>query len=97
MPSSRGSSQPRDRIHISRIAGIFFTVWATREALDKYAIYLVSIPLPRRAVHITGTHRSLWQEGKKEESGVGKKKEGKETGTEEASAIEERSSEGARE
>ena len=89
MPSSRGSSQPRDRIHISRIAGGFFTVWATREALDKYAIYLVSIPLPRRAVHITGTHSSLWQEGKK--------KEGKETGIEEASAIEEMSSEGARE
>ena len=28
-PSSRGSSQPRDRTHVSRIAGRFFTSWAT--------------------------------------------------------------------
>ena len=32
MPSSRGSSQPRDWTHISHIAGSFFTSWATREA-----------------------------------------------------------------
>ena len=32
MPSSRGSSQPRDQIEVSRIAGGFFTIWATREA-----------------------------------------------------------------
>ena len=31
MPSSRGSSQPRDQTHVSRIAGEFFTFWATRE------------------------------------------------------------------
>ena len=31
-PFSRGSSQPRDRTQISRIAGGFFTSWATREA-----------------------------------------------------------------
>ena len=30
---SRGSSQPRDWTQVSRIAGGFFTVWATREAL----------------------------------------------------------------
>ena len=29
MPCSRGSSQPRDGIQVSRIAGRFFTVWAT--------------------------------------------------------------------
>ena len=29
---SRGSSQPRDRTQVSRIAGRFFTSWATREA-----------------------------------------------------------------
>ena len=28
-PFSRGSSQPRDRIQVSRIAGRFFTSWAT--------------------------------------------------------------------
>ena len=31
MPSSRGSSQPRDRIQVSNIAGRFFTIWATME------------------------------------------------------------------
>ena len=32
MPSSRGSSQPRYWTQVSRIAGSFFTSWATREA-----------------------------------------------------------------
>ena len=32
-PFSRGSSQPRDQSQVSRIAGRFFTSWATREAL----------------------------------------------------------------
>ena len=32
MPSSRGSSQPRDQNQISCTAGGFFTVWGTREA-----------------------------------------------------------------
>jgi len=32
MPSSRGSSQSRDRTEVSNIAGRFFTIWATREA-----------------------------------------------------------------
>ena len=32
MPSSRGSSQPRDQTQVSRIAGRFFTIWASREA-----------------------------------------------------------------
>ena len=32
MPSSRGSSQPKDRIQVSHIAGGFFTIWGTREA-----------------------------------------------------------------
>ena len=31
VPFSRGSSQPRDRIQVSHIAGGFFTKWATRE------------------------------------------------------------------
>ena len=33
MPSSRGSSQPRDQTQVSHTAGGFFTVRATREAL----------------------------------------------------------------
>ena len=32
-PCHRGSSQPRDRTQVSRIAGRFFTNWATREDL----------------------------------------------------------------
>ena len=35
IPFSRGSSQPGDRTWVSRIAGRFFTVWATREPLRK--------------------------------------------------------------
>ena len=34
VPFSRGSSQPRDGTQVSRIAGRFFTHWATREALS---------------------------------------------------------------
>ena len=33
MPFSRRSSQTRDRTRVSRIAGRFFTFWATKEAL----------------------------------------------------------------
>ena len=32
-PFSRGSSQSRDQTQVSHIAGGFFTIWATREAL----------------------------------------------------------------
>ena len=32
---SRGSSQPRDQTQVSRIAGIFFTSWTTREARSR--------------------------------------------------------------
>ena len=32
-PFSRGSSQPRDQTQVSHIAGVFFTNWATWEAL----------------------------------------------------------------
>ena len=34
-PFCRGSSQPRDQTQVSRIAGGFFTSWATREVLKK--------------------------------------------------------------
>ena len=32
MPSSRGTSRPRDWTQVSHTAGRFFTIWATREA-----------------------------------------------------------------
>ena len=35
MPSSKGSSQPRDWTQVSHIAGRFFTVWTTKESLLK--------------------------------------------------------------
>ena len=34
MPSSRDYSQPRDQTQVSRIVSRFFTIWATREALN---------------------------------------------------------------
>ena len=48
MPSSRGSSQPRDQTQVSCIAGRFFTIGASREAQglvgqDKVTIILTVI------------------------------------------------------
>ena len=37
MPSSRGSSQPKDQTQVSSIAGGFFTIWATREAQEYWS------------------------------------------------------------
>ena len=34
MPSSRGSSQPRDPTQVTHIAGGFFTIWSTRKAQE---------------------------------------------------------------
>ena len=48
MPSSRGSSQPRDQTHVSHIAGGFCTIWATREA--QISIYVaIKIILQKRS------------------------------------------------
>ena len=44
-PFSRGSSQPRDQFQVSRIAGGFFTSWATREAQE----YWSGQPIPSPA------------------------------------------------
>ena len=37
-PFSRGSSQPRDRTQVSRIAGGFFTSWATKEGSGNFVL-----------------------------------------------------------
>ena len=37
-PSLEGSSQPRDQTQVSRVAGRFFTVWATRECCKDISI-----------------------------------------------------------
>ena len=45
---SRGSSQPRDWIQVSRIAGGFFNSWATREALkDSKKLSILSNDIPK--------------------------------------------------
>ena len=36
-PFSRGSSKPRDQTQVSRIAGRFFTSWATRETQEYWS------------------------------------------------------------
>ena len=42
LPFSRGSPQPRDRTQVSRIAGRFFTSWATREAQEYWSGEVIS-------------------------------------------------------
>ena len=41
MPSSTGFSQPGDWTQVSHIAGRFFTIWITREALILHTIILI--------------------------------------------------------
>ena len=42
---SRGSSQPRDWIQVSHIAGGFFTSWATREAQEYWSGQPIRFPV----------------------------------------------------
>ena len=44
IPSSRGSSQPRDWTQVSHIVRRFFTIWGTREALIRNHIWLFITP-----------------------------------------------------
>jgi len=44
IPFSRGSSQPRDQTQVSFIAGRFFTMRVTRDALPEYD-YVIRITL----------------------------------------------------
>ena len=45
MPSSRGSFQPRDRTQVSRIAGGFFTAWATRKHMLEESVIDTAPPV----------------------------------------------------
>ena len=56
MPFSRGSSQPRDQTQVSRIAGRFFTSWATREA-QKWQEYTEE--LCKKALHDPDNHDAV--------------------------------------
>ena len=68
MPSSRGSSQPRDQIQVSCFASGFFTSWATKKALRHIGIIINSVsssfPLPpgdrRRWLKVPITAWSFW-------------------------------------
>ena len=53
MPSSRGSSQPRDRTWVFSATHKFFTIWATREANGLY-----TAPVPRREVQFSSVAQS---------------------------------------
>ena len=48
-PFSRGSSQPRDQTHVSRIAGRFLTSWATREVHHTYKAHINAGTVPYRS------------------------------------------------
>ena len=54
VPSSRASSQPRDQTRASYMAGGFFTIWATREALDGHKNRAIIVALQH-------TQHSLWE------------------------------------
>ena len=51
IPFSRGPSQPRDQTQVCLIAGRFFTVWATREALYKIMNQYIVIPVTYNIVY----------------------------------------------
>ena len=44
IPFSMGSSQPRVQTQVSRIAGCFFTIWATREAHEYWSAQPIPAP-----------------------------------------------------
>ena len=57
MPSSRGSSQPRDQTQATHMVGGFFTVWATRE--DQVNTGVCSLPLLQGIVPIQESNWGL--------------------------------------
>ena len=75
---SRGSSWPRDRTQVSRTAGRFFTIWATREALVKmWYVYIYrqwSIIQPQKEWNLVicnktdelGGHYAKWNKSDRE-------------------------------
>ena len=68
---SRGSSQPRDKTQVSRIAGIFSTNWATREGL-KSQTYFTAVQVKQIAspgwMHETSAQG--WYTGKTQRDGM---------------------------
>ena len=66
IPFSRGSSRPRDWTQLSYTAGIFFTVWATREAHSYpylcFVYWMVSL-LKMEPCLILSTYQNAWPGG----------------------------------
>ena len=60
VPFSRGSSQPRDRIQVSCIAGRFFTSWATREAQKVF--FIESPLLPSISTRWVASSTHIWSQ-----------------------------------
>ena len=67
---SRGSSWPRDWTQVSRIAGRYFTIWATREAHHFYHAFLTCMCMcvclciytqVCKYTYITNNWNGLWQ------------------------------------
>ena len=61
-PFSRGSSQPRDWTQVSRIAGGFFTSWATMEALCCYNSFQKwKLALLKKIIHTNSPDKYVWK------------------------------------
>ena len=58
--SSRGSSWPRDLTRVSGIAGRFFTVWATREALNVPNISKYFLKGQKKVLAVKGNKWISW-------------------------------------
>ena len=67
MPSSRGSSQSRAWTHISHIADRFFTIWATREALqwNELRVKVFRIRQTEHCLYISIHSKVVWEKKKK--------------------------------
>ena len=65
IPFSRGSSQPRDQTQVSCISGRFFTIWASREALEGFVPRIAELKefkcCPPR-VHLLTTQKPVIRE-----------------------------------
>ena len=66
-PFSRGSSQPRDWALVSRIAGKFFTSWATSEAQE----YFTYSSVGKESTYIAGDPSLISESGRSAEEGIG--------------------------
>ena len=55
-PLFRGSSQPRDRTQVSRVAGRFFISWTTKEALSLFLDLPITLKVSVKNIFSEATH-----------------------------------------